>query len=123
MLSLTAGADGWCNATRKEIAVNEDLAPNGQMRVLVHELAHALGIGYKEHGRARAEVIVDAATYIVCASVGLDVSCESVSYLADWGGEQAVETVRETAELIDGIARRLEDALAAGAEADAAVAA
>ena len=39
-------------------------------------------------------------------------SCDSVAYLATWGGKDTVQTVRETAELIDGIARRIEQAIA-----------
>ena len=35
---------------------------NAQVRILVHELAHALGVGYHEYGRAQAEVIVDTVT-------------------------------------------------------------
>ena len=103
---------GWCDPERHEIVVSEGISLNGQVRVLVHELAHALGVGYEEFGRARAETIVDAVTYLVLRSAGLDVSCESVAYLASWGGEDAVKTVRETAELIDRIARRIEQAIA-----------
>ena len=51
-------------------------------------------------------------TYIVLRSAGLDVSCESVAYVASWGGEDSAKTVRETAELIDRLARRLEQAIA-----------
>ena len=111
-LPLVGSADGWCDPKRHEIVVGEQLPSNARVRVLVHELAHALGIGYAEFGRARAEVIVDAVTYIVCASQGLDVSCDSVAYLATWGGKDTVQTVRETAELIDRLARRIEQAIA-----------
>ena len=45
-------------------------------------------------------------------SAGLDVSCDSVAYLAGWGGKDTAKTVRETAELIDRLARRLEQAIA-----------
>ena len=103
---------GWCDPGRHEIVVSEHLPPNARVRVLVHELAHALGVGYEEFGRARAETVVDAVTYLVLRSAGLDVSCASVAYLASWGGQDAVKTVRETAELIDRIARRIEQAIA-----------
>jgi hypothetical protein len=46
---------------------------NRQLRTLVHEVAHALGIGYDRYGRDNAEVLVDCVTYVVCSSVGLDV--------------------------------------------------
>jgi len=62
-LPLVGSADGWCDPKRHEIVVNEQLAPNGCVRMLVHELAHALGVGYEEFGRARAETIVDAVIF------------------------------------------------------------
>jgi hypothetical protein len=55
---------------------------NAQVRVLVHELAHTLGVGYEQSGRARAEVIVDTVTFVVCRAVGLRVDGESVPYVA-----------------------------------------
>ena len=104
--------DGWCDAPGKLIVVGSHLAANAQVRVLVHELAHALGIGYEEFGRERAEVLVDCATYLVLQTVGLDVSGESVPYVASWGEDGALEAVQAFAERIDEVARRIEDALA-----------
>ena len=62
--------------SQMEIVVNERIAAERQVRVLVHEIAHALGIGYADRGRARAEVMVDCVTYIVCGQVGLDTGGE-----------------------------------------------
>ena len=84
---------------------------NRRLRTLVHELAHALGIGYEHYGRRRAEVLVDCASYIVCGSVGLDVGGETIPYVAGWGEDGALDAIREYAETIDTIARRIEDAL------------
>lgn len=68
-------------------------------------------------------MLVDTVTYIVCGSVGLDVSGESIPYIAGWGEkDDALAAIREYAETIDKIARRLEDALApAAAPAEPAV--
>ena len=84
---------------------------NCSVRTLVHELAHALGVGYDEYGREEAEVLVDSVTYVVCSSVGLDVGGESIPYVAGWGEDGALDAIREYAETIDTIARRIEDAL------------
>jgi hypothetical protein len=111
-VALEECADGWCDDERREIVVNQRLPANGQVRVLVHELAHALGVGYREYGRRRAEVLVDTVTYVVCGSVGLDVSGDSVPYVAGWGEDGALDAVREYAETIDAIARRIEGVLA-----------
>jgi hypothetical protein len=108
---LEGSADGWCDNSNKEIVVNSRLAPNAQVRVLVHDLAHALGIGYREHGRRRAEVIVDTVTYIVCGSVGLDTAGSTVPYVAGWGEEGDLDVIRGCAQAIDQIARRIEDSV------------
>jgi len=99
-------------------------AGHAQVRVRVHELAHALGVGYEQFGRARAEVIVDKVTFVVCRAVGLRVDGESVPYVAGWGEHGALDAVLEFAETIDATARRLEDALIepTGADGEAAAA-
>jgi hypothetical protein len=103
--------DGWCDYKHHEIVVNSELPANAQVRILVHEIAHALGICYREYGRRRAEVLVDTVTYIVCGAVGLDTSGESVPYIAGWGGGDEVAMIQRYAETIDTIARRIEDKL------------
>jgi hypothetical protein len=111
-LTPDTSADGWCDDERREIVVRAGLPANGQVRVLVHELAHALGVGYRDYGRRQAEVLVDTVTYVVCGSVGLDVSADSVPYVAGWGEDGSLDAIREHAGTIDAIARRIEDALA-----------
>jgi hypothetical protein len=57
-------------------------------------------------------VLVDCASYIVCGSVGLDIGGETIPYVAGWGEDGALDAIREYAETIDTIARRIEEALA-----------
>lgn len=109
--SIAGPEGGWCDERARRIVVGADASANARVRVLVHELAHALGIGYGEFGRQRAEVIVDTVTFIVCSSVGLDVGGESVPYVAGWGEDGALEAVTEFAETIDAIACQLEEVL------------
>ena len=104
-------ADGWCDRARQEIVISQALSANARVRVLVHEIAHALGVGYSEYGRQRAEVLVDTVTFVVCGSVGLDTSRSSVPYVAGWGEAGELEAIRGFAETIDTLARRIEDAL------------
>jgi hypothetical protein len=108
---LDGYVDGWCDSAKREIVVNGALAPEACVRVLVHEIAHALGVGYKDYGRQRAEVLVDTVTYIVCGSVGLDVSGSSVPYIAGWGEAGELDAIRTYAQTIDEIARRIEDGI------------
>jgi hypothetical protein len=104
-------ADGWCDFKAARIVVNSALAANGQVRVLVHEIAHVLGITYADYGRRRSEVLVDTITYIVCSSVGLDTGGSSIPYVAGWGAGGALDAIREFAQTIDRLSRRIEDVI------------
>jgi hypothetical protein len=104
------GPDGWCDPERKQIVAATGPA-NRRVRTLVHEIAHAHGLGYAEFGRERCEVLVDCVTYCVLGFVGLDVGGESIPYVAGWGEDGALDAIRQYAETIDSVARRIEDAL------------
>jgi hypothetical protein len=121
--SIDGSAGGWCDSKNKRIVVDARLPANAQLRVLIHETIHGLGVGYADYGRERAEVIVDTATHLVCSSVGLLVDGETVPYVAGWGEDGALAAVTEFARTIDELARRVEDVLAADAGSAAAVAA
>lgn len=110
-LSLDHGAEGWCDSQRMEIVISEDRPANAQVRLLVHEVAHALGIGYADRGRERAEVMVDCVTYIVCGQVGLDTGGESIPYVAGWGEGGGLDAIQQDAHTIDEVARRIEAVL------------
>jgi antirestriction protein ArdC len=106
----TSAAQGFYDEKGRRIVISTDLAPNGKVRTLVHELAHAHGVTYKDYSRAEAEVIVETAAVIVCGSIGLDTSGESIPYLAGWGESDDLEAIRKHAELVDTLARTLEQA-------------
>ena len=104
------GAEGWCDHQVRLIVIGAGSA-NRKVRILVHELAHAHGIGYIEYTREQAEVLVDTVTHIVLSQVGLDVSQETVPYIAGWGENGAVDAISQYATTIDAVARQLETAL------------
>jgi hypothetical protein len=110
---IAGATGGWCDAHAKRIVVDSSQAVNGQVRTLVHELVHALGVNYQTHTRPQAEVIVDTATLIILSGAGLDTSGETIPYVAGWGETGALEAVTEHAELIDRLARTVEKAIAA----------
>jgi antirestriction protein ArdC len=97
---------------------------------LLHELCHALvgeggegGEGGELSGFSYGleEVVVESATFVACAAVGLATDVESVPYIAGWAGrEEPAKVVREAAEAIDTLARLIEDAIAPKQEALAA---
>jgi N-terminal domain of anti-restriction factor ArdC len=109
---IAGPAGGWCDPKAKRIVVDAAAPANAQLRTLIHEVVHAMGVGYGEYGRERAEVIVDTATHLACASVGLRVDGESIPYVAGWGEDGALEAVTEFAKTIDALARRVEEVLA-----------
>jgi N-terminal domain of anti-restriction factor ArdC len=109
--TIDGPAAGWCDPKAKRIVVDAAAAANARLRTLIHETIHGLGVGYREYGRERAEVIVDTATLLACSSVGLDVSGETVPYVTGWGEDGALDAVTEFAATIDALARRIEDVL------------
>ena len=115
--SIPGQTGGWCDQNARRIVVDAHQPPNARLRILIHETIHALGVGYAQFGRERAEVIVDTATYVATASVGLDVSGESIAYVAGWGENGALEAVTSFATTIDELARQVETALAPAAVA------
>ncbi|MFL5858313.1 MAG: hypothetical protein ACJ77L_16460 [Solirubrobacteraceae bacterium] len=106
----SGAADGWCDHDNKLIVVAGHLAGNAKARVLLHELVHALGIGYADYGRARGGPRRRSHLHR-CAGAGLEVSVESVPYVAGWGQEDAVAAVHQFAGTIDTVARRVEHAI------------
>ena len=106
-----AGTEGWCDRPSQRIVVDRDAPPNAQLRIVIHETAHALGIDYQTYSRQQAEVMVDGITYIVCAGLGLAIDGESIPYIAGWGEDGALDAVNRFATTIDRLARQIERAI------------
>jgi antirestriction protein ArdC len=106
---------GYYSESEQKIVVSTNVGcANAHVRVLVHELAHAHGVTYKDYSRGEAEVIVETAATIVCGSLGLDTSGESIPYIAGWGESGDLDAIRKHAETVDTIARTLEVACGLG---------
>lgn len=121
---IEGSASGWCDSKAKRIVVDGGVPANAQLRTLIHECAHALGIGYDRYSRAQAEVMVDTVTLVAASAIGLAVDGETIPYVSGWGEDGALEAVTEFAETIDQVARQIEDVLlTAHEEPDAALAA
>jgi antirestriction protein ArdC len=112
------GRAGYCSRREGRIVVDSELPANGKVATLVHELAHAHGIDYASYSRDEAELIVESVAFIVCGTVGLDTSGESVAYLAGWNPDNPGERIRLLAGTIDAIARAIEGALNARENSD-----
>ena len=109
--TIDGPAGGWCDYKRKRIVVDAGQPANARVRVLIHEIAHAMGVDYQQYSRAQAEVIVDTVSFVVGSSVHLDLGGETIPYVAGWGENGALEAVTEFAATIDRMARQIEQAL------------
>ena len=109
--TIDGPAGGWCDYKRKRIVVKAGQAANARVRVLIHEIAHAMGVDYQQYSRAQAEVIVDTVSFVVGSSVHLDLGGETIPYVAGWGENGALEAVTEFAATIDRMARQIEQAI------------
>jgi antirestriction protein ArdC len=104
-------AGGYCDVKRRRIVIADGTrSANARVRTLVHELAHAHGVTYRDYSRGEAEVIVETAATIVCGALGLDTSGESIPYIAGWGEDGDLDAIRQHAEAVDRIARAIERA-------------
>lgn len=108
---LKGECGGYCNPKAKRIVVEADKSLNAQVRTLIHEIAHSLGVGYKDYGREAAEVIVETVTYIVCSGLGLDTSQTSIPYVASWGDQDQAKAIETFAGVVHTIAKQIEDAV------------
>jgi hypothetical protein len=118
--ALASGHGGSCIPTRKVIEINTAQSTNARISVLCHELAHAL-VREDRHADdpaldyAAEELVAESVAHLAVSFVGLDSSAAAVPYLAAWAEDAAADTFARVAELVDRLARRLEDALDADA--------
>lgn len=103
-------AEGFVDHRVKQIVLSSALEPNGQVAVLVHELAHVHGARYQELGRAGAEVVAETAAFVTLSAVRLDTAGQSVPYVAGWA-DAAPKEMAAYADAVHRIASRLEDGL------------
>jgi antirestriction protein ArdC len=120
--TLPKGHGGSCIPKLKVIEINDDQSVNQRVSVLCHELAHAL----VRHDRqaddpvldyAAEELVAESVAHLAVSFVGLDASVAAVPYLAGWAEAAAPDSFARIAELVDRLARRLEDTIA-GREQD-----
>jgi hypothetical protein len=113
---LSEGHGGSCNYTTRVITINTEQAINAQVDVACHELAHALTReDHQDHDPeldyAAAELVAESVAKLAVGYLGLDTSRSSIPYLASWAESAQPETFERVAELVDRLARRLEDTL------------
>ena len=126
--TLQPGHGGSCDPAAKRVTISSAQAVNAQVDVLCHELAHVL-VRVDRHdddpqlGYAEEELVAESVAHLAVSFVGLDSSASAVPYLAGWAESAAADTFEKIAELVDRLARRLENALGADEAAQPAAAA
>lgn len=91
----TGFASGWYSPTENSITLKEGMAPDLALCVLIHEVIHSLGADYKEMPRNECEMVVEAATAIVCMGIGLDEHIQSsIHYVSSWAGLDPASAVK-----------------------------
>ena len=110
---MPSRAEGFVDHERRLIAVSSTLEPNGQVAVLVHELAHVHGARYQDFGRAGAEVVAETAAHIALSAARLDSRAQSVPYVAGWA-DAAPKELAGYADAVHRIAAILERGLEIG---------
>lgn len=78
------GPRGYYSADKNLIVYDSLLTKPEALRVLIHEAIHAQGIGYRDYGREQAEAMTDMAAWLVCDTIGFDVTETSVPYVLGW---------------------------------------
>lgn len=109
--SLPGAALGMFSFKTGQITLREGLEPAQRLKILVHELAHALMHRTPEkRDRHLCELEAEACAYIVCDALSLDTSRYSFPYLAHWAedpnellpaaerGSRAAQTLLEALE-------------------------
>ncbi|HMO00375.1 MAG TPA: ArdC family protein [Miltoncostaeaceae bacterium] len=107
---LPGGAQGVVNHRSRLIGLASSLEPNGQVAVLVHELAHVHGAHYRDFGRAGAEVVAETAAHVALSAARLDTGGQAVPYVSGWA-EAAPKDPAAYAGAVHRIAGELEAAL------------
>jgi antirestriction protein ArdC len=115
---IHGAADGYHEPATGRIVIDDgpDRSPNAEIQTLLHELTHRLVRHDKRGDDPRLdyrteELVAESVAFTVCAGLGLDTAGDSVPYLAGWGGAEAADRIEVLANLIDRLAKRIEDAV------------
>jgi antirestriction protein ArdC len=116
--AMPADHGGYYRPADQAIRLAEGKAPNHSVHTLIHELAHALVAAERRDAEsdepvaldyAQEELVVESVTYTVAGALGLAVDDYAIPYLASWSEDTDLAVIEDAAELIDRLAKRIED--------------
>jgi antirestriction protein ArdC len=112
---------GETNFATRTVTIRHDLSPAHRVKTMFHELAHiALEHGGCAFGaRSVAELEAESVAWICCDAVGIVSDGYSFAYVASWagGGDAAIAGIRDSAQRIQRVSKRLLERLADGESA------
>lgn len=105
---------GYCNHSNKMIVIKKGLGSLIQMKVLIHEYAHALAHkhlennnrDYQEH-RNQYETEAESIAYVVSKYLGMDTSGYSLSYLYAWSKDKDFKEIDDSLNTIVNYSKRI----------------
>lgn len=100
---LPNNTKGYCDLNNQEITIGKNLNDSMQLKVLIHEYAHALAHkhlqgrtqDYQEH-RNKYETEAESIAYTVSKYLGMDTSKYSLSYLYSWSKNKNFQEVDDS---------------------------
>lgn len=112
-IEIESGAKGYCNVTKRVIAIQKDMSQLQTVKTMIHEIAHAMlhadndKIERKDAGTR--EVEAESIAYVVCQYLGLDTSDYSFAYLIGWSSGRQMPELRASLHTIQTTAADLID--------------
>ncbi|MFB5296996.1 ArdC-like ssDNA-binding domain-containing protein [Enterococcus faecalis] len=111
--SIASGANGYYDPTKKEIVLQQHLGEVMTLKVLLHEMTHAMlhpdsQAIFGDDVYSRQEFEAESVAYIVSRHLGLDTSSYSFGYLSSWTRQgEKLEEFTQSLETITKEARTL----------------
>ena len=112
-IEIESGAKGYCNVTKRVIAIQKDMSQLQTVKTMIHEIAHAMlhadndKVERKDAGTR--EVEAESIAYVVCQYLGLDTSDYSFAYLIGWSSGRQMPELRASLHTIQTTAADLID--------------
>lgn len=110
---ISGQANGYYSPTDKRIVIKQGLGEIMTLKVVIHEMAHALlhsnsEARFGDNDYRRQEFEAESVAYIVTSHLGLDTSEYSFGYLASWTDRgNKLETLTESLETITSQAKAM----------------
>jgi antirestriction protein ArdC len=114
--AIGGAAHGYYEIDTGRIAIDSTLSANAKVKTCCHELAHALIRRERQDGDpeldyAGEELVVESVAFTCVGALGIRSDGYSVPYLASWAERSDLSLLEQTAELIDRLASRIENAV------------